>query len=276
MVRIHRGFRQGNNPKLERQKKYKTYFGIFIGFLFVWGIMWVFHTPRFSIQEISVVGIEAIPQEVIEDLVRNELTSSYAVIFPKRNVFIYPKQNLLALLAETEPRIESVTARAPLGELTHLTINIKERNSNLLWCLPDNECLSLDEDGVIYAPYTSTTTNNFFVVKKEGAQKMPLGSRVVFPDELSPIFIIKDALEKDSQFIEALILKEGDYSLVTKDNTKILFNKEDDLDIVADNLYTLFRSEVVRAHGTSSVSEWLSGIEYIDARFGKKIFYKER
>jgi len=273
MSRIHRFSKRNEVLNGKKRTIKRIVFIIFIIFIVI-GLIWVFHRPSLSIQTISVVGIETIDAEKIKDFTKEKISGSYLWIFPKKSIFLYPKDSITALLVDLEPKIEEIEVKIPLENSTNLNVSIQERNSNLLWC--SNEwCARLDEDGTIFEE-ALTNVNDFFVIRNDKEPKKNLGSIVTTPDILHPIFILKSTLKKDVEFKEAIILSEGDYSLMTKEGAEIRFNKEDNLSVTADNLYTLFRSDVVSDGVGRSLSVWLSGVEYIDARFGKKIFYKER
>ncbi|MAZ40833.1 hypothetical protein CL654_01845 [bacterium] len=273
MAGIHRSFRR-NDPKASQRKKIFKILGGLLVVLVFGGIVWVTHLPSLSIQTVSVSGAEKINPQSIEETIEEELSSSYIGIFPKKNYFIYPKQNLLALLIEQEPYIESISISAPLRTPTSLEVSLIERNSNLVWCT-NTGCNRLDEDGTIFGS-VGTSTNEYFIVKKDGAVSKPLGEKVAMPETLLPLFTIRDSLKKDIAFKEGHIRSDNDYALITEVGTEVLFNGGDDLNVVADNLFTLFRSDVVKQNGTGTVAQWMEGIDYIDARFGKKIFYKEK
>lgn len=273
MLRIHRSSKR-HDVRIGKEKSLKKILFTLVALLVVGGIIWVLHRPSLSIQTVSVVGGQTINVEKIEDIVEGEIEGSYIGVFPKRSVFLYPKQEILSLLVAREPKIEHVSIRAPFGDFTTLYVMLEERNSNLLWCAR-LWCARLDEDGTLFEEAPSAT-EDFFVIRDDRAPRQGLGSVATTQEVLKPIFIMKSSLKRDLVLQEALILPEGDYSLITEEGTEIRFNKDDDLSVVADNLFTLFRSNVIEGNATSSLSDWLVGVEYIDARFGKKIFYKER
>src|SRR3989344_7977705 len=276
MVDIHRAPIRRIGQHKEKRSFKKIAVAIFL-IVFLGGVLWATHTKSFLIQSVYLSGTKTIDPSTLKTITEDALDGSYVWLFPKRNVFLYPKKNILKLLLSSEPRIESVTVKANLQNLTQLEVVITERDSNLVWCALANECSLLDEDGVIYTMVPiDTDMERLFVIVKEDEKLQPIGTKVVEPKILAPLFTIKNALDKDVALTKGILLPDGDYALVSIEGTKIFFNKNDNLEIVIDNIFTLFRSDIIKGDGTGTILEWLSGIEYIDTRFGKKIFYKER
>ena len=68
---------------------------------------------------------------------------------------------------------------------------------------------------------------------------------------------------------EIAFIEDPDVELYLKDETKILFSKDIPLSRVLDNLLSVLNSDAFEENSTLN-------LEYIDLRFGNKVYYKER
>jgi len=194
---------------------------------FIYLVSWAANLPRFNIVSIEVSGTRIIDSTRIESAVKEELEGAYALILPKSNALVYPKNRILSLLSEKEPRIESISIKAPIKDPTTLMVNILERESELVLCSQSdkNRCSFLDEDGIVYAEITHEDLELYVVVEKFDVNNTPLGGLALNPEVLAPLYKFQDFINDDSRIVRLQIKEEGDYSIELADGAKIFFNK---------------------------------------------------
>lgn len=281
-------FRRANNFARKKKKlKFKKYtVVVFVVLFFIFSALaalgaYISKHERFTISNLRILGNEVVDSGDIEKIVWGQLDSKYFWAFNKRSVFLYPKNILEEYILDKWARISNIDIYA--DTMTSLTVRIKERAPAYIWCddkqetltdyVNNEECYFLDEKGFIFslAPYFSGPV--FFKMygptfdtefKGEESQSIVIGKRFLSKDEFEKIIILKDAfLLLQMEAVAFEVQDNGNYQFIMGDGTKIFFKKEQSIETLLDNL--------------DSVIDFLATgkqIDYIDLRFGNKVFYK--
>lgn len=217
-----------------------------------------------NIKEIYVKGDETIDISLINNVIKEELTGNYFwKFFPKRNILIYPKKTIETKLMENHSQIKEINF--DLNKLTFLNIDIKERQPFSLWCdvIEDKEeCLLMDDESYIFEGVSEEGLFKYYVKIKE---EDPLRQSVFSLEKFKEINSFLD-------FMRGLDLKPyklttnglKGYEIYFDDGGKIIFSEDQEVRVVMENLQSVINLEDVN----------LSEIDYIDLRFGNKVFYK--
>jgi len=240
-------------------------------------LAWGSRSDRVTIQNIEIKGAEYVKEDSLLFVVEEEISGKYFWLFPKGNILIYPKKNILANVLKYK-RIDG--ASIYMKDLDTVVLSVTERKPAYLWCAEEEKtgggeenymeekCFFMDKNGYIFdeAAYFS---NSVFFKFYGGMSGDPIGNTFLSVDEFSKILIFKDALEEfgiSSHIFRAL--PGGDYKFVTGGGGAVIFHKKQDLQKVLENLKS--------AMSVSDLSDSLAGanLDYIDLRFGNKVFYK--
>ncbi len=256
-------------------------------FLFLAGILaWQSGNEKVTISKIEIFGNEVVNEKVVREIVQKEMIGKYGWLFHKNNIFIYPRGDIEKKLFELNKRIKEVNVYR--DSLTAIAVEISERKPAYLYCtiapqgstFPvtplrsaspqgqtfSRDCFFLDKTGYIFAEAPQFSGNVFFefYADREFANK-PLGNLLFEEKEFDRIIVFKEKTEKLGFKAVALVEKEeGDYDLFFEDGAKIMFNKKQNLAEVLENLDSSI--ETIQAS--------TKPLEYIDLRFGNKVFYK--
>ena len=213
-------------------------------------------------------------EEVIKRSLEAVLDDGSYHILSRRNIFLYPQADLEKVLVESSPLIQSARVTRPSMLATTIVVTIEERDPFARWCTDDARCYFMDEGGFIYTPVpentgttTSQTTPGTFYVFKGGvdSSREPVGQWFVqahLPGLLSLLKFLGQAgftalgAEVDGQDI-IVRLQEG-FLL------KASFGA--DANMLAKNLELVLSSDVLK--GKSDL------LEYVDLRFGNRVYYK--
>jgi len=271
------------NKKKIRLQKYAALFFvafIFLFFAFILSVSYISGHERFTVSSVRVLGNEVIDTKDIEKTVWEEIGGSYLWVFKKKSVFLYPKNRLEEKILLKWPRAGGIDIYA--DTMTSLTVRINERGPSHMWCGQarveethdggNEQCYFIDEDGFIFAeaPYFSGPA--FFkaygpVFETEfykNTDNGTVGKRFLSEEEFKKMIVLKDAFILIEMKAEEFEVLENDvYQFVMEDGVKIMFNKDQSVERLLDNLDSAL--EVI-----SSGKQ----IDYIDLRFGNKVFYR--
>lgn len=283
-----------NSPKLLELKKKKRKILIrkiilvLLGVLIILiGLSFLSKIKKLNISEVEISGNKVIDTEAIKEAVDRELYSKYLWLFPKTNLFLYPKTKIKNKLAEQFKRLKDINIS--IENRKTLTIKVTERIPEYTWCgtTPplDNlnnlreSCYFLDKEGFIFdeAPYFSGEVYFKFYGRVDlDADGNPAGIYLA-KGYFSKIISFKDLLKEMDLSPAVIYIQDGEDIKVFLSKTKaslmgpeLLFKKDADFARVAENLKAAISTEPLK----SKLKNEYYNLEYIDLRFGNKVYYK--
>jgi hypothetical protein len=261
----------------------RTGIAIFAAVLIIGGFSLVSKLKMLSVSAVTFSGNQVVTNTELQEVVDMSLRGNYLGLFSKRNILLFPKKHILASVADAFPRIQ--TADLELEDTNSIRITVEERKPHALWCdhvaLLDEDqirkgCYFMDDHGLIFAPAPYFSGSVFF--RYFGAVKgEPVGLRYLSEDMFKALELLRQDLAeidipvagievKDNNEIEILFtqsVKQG-----AARTGKILATMND-LGRTFENVETFVRESRV------SDRKFLDNVEYIDVRFGNKVFYKK-
>ena len=191
-----------------RQRNRGIKFSIFFVFLGVLGYTANFflRDPRFLVKEIEVMGQVTVS------------SSSISTLVPKKNIFIYPRQETEKKIKTAFPRLDQVKIEVDLNGL--LTVWVNEFPDEYFWCQEKIEC-----------------------------------------------FTFVQFLNARGTKIASVSFEPPDVKLVTTDGWDVHYRQDAEAEKLASNFENALTSEALSGKD-------LAGLEYIDLRFGNKVYYK--
>lgn len=229
------------------------------------GAIWSLYIPKLRIQKISVEGAEILSVERITSNISEFLKGRYLWLIPKDNIFIASKKEINRNLLNNFPRIKEILLNKNFPN--NLSIKIKERRSEALLCKKESdECVYTDEDGFVFekAPYFSGEI--FLKFFDERDVKSSVFDKLLLVEQFKGLIDFKNYISRENIKISSINLKkDGIYELQTSEGLVILLNERNDFRLAFENLKTAL---------DSSIKENQKNLEYIDLRFGNKVFYK--
>ena len=232
------------------------------------GVSWLSYNPRLMVNEIVVSGAEATRPELVRTYVETQLYSGGHSFLSRSNIFLYPRADLERALAQFFPRIKSATVSRAGLLAQAITVQVKERESFAQWCSSGADtCYALDSDGFVFA--AGTTTDRFlppyiFSGGIEGAS--PLG-KTYMHGRLSGVLALLEKLSQAGFLPQTIVAEnEQDFSVRLKGEFLLRLSYGGDINGVIRNLELVL--------GSDGLVGKRSRIEYIDLRFGNRVYYK--
>lgn len=251
----------------------------------VWALSFFSKDKHVVIDNIEVTGTHIINQDEVKNNINEVISGKYIHLFTKSNSFIYPHRKIYDNLILNFPRIESLSV-SRYG-LKTLRVKIVERIGSYLYCgenIPENKeeigenCYFLNNDGYIFdkAPYFSGNVYFKYYMPIDGEVDNPLGKQMTDVDNFHKLQRFIDSITslgfKPTHIFAG---PNGEYSLYLEHEEnatapKITFKKDNNLDVILDNLSLSMRKKEFADEINSKYNTLL----YIDLRFKNKVLYR--
>lgn len=282
-----------NSPRLAELKKHRRnifltkillFFVATFGTFFL--LAYISQLPQLNISNIEISGNKVVATETIKAIVEEKIKGDYLQFFPKRNILLYPKNNIKKEILDQFKRIKKVGLAIKENKILEISVN--ERVALYTWCRENpsqqeggakEECYFLDDSGYIFdkAPYFSGEIYFKFYGSITSDEETPLG--IYFsPTNFTKFVLFKGKLEDAGLKPTKLQTQDGgDVHIHLSNKTsaqepKILFKISSNVETLAENLEAALNTEPF----LSEFKNKYSSLEYIDLRFGNKVYYKFR
>jgi hypothetical protein len=236
-----------------------------------------------NINEVRIEGNKVTDTEKLQTAVMEKISEKYIGIFPKTNIFYYPQSAIRETLQNEFKRIQEVNLAIKENKI--LEISLTERTGKYIWCgdapnIEKEKCYFSDESGFIFdeAPYFSGEVYFKLYGLSDLSAENPLGEYylesgfiqlMAFKDALIDFGIKPVALYHNPEGDLEFFLTRGSSS---SSKPRIILKADTDFQNAAENLKAALDTEPLY----SKFKEKYSTLEYIDLRFGNKVYYKFR
>lgn len=229
-----------------------------------------FSSPLFieslRISDIKIQGTNFLSEKEIKNEAENILAQKMFGFIPRNNVIFAPEENLKNFLTEKFKRIKSISIDTTLPSL--LIIALTEREAEAILCFGSHgECYFVDGEGLAFeeAPFFSAGVylrffdetgasvevdyriDDFLVEKARGLEA-----------DIKNIFEVEGVYIKNDGICEVGLPAEAG-------GTRLILDANDNWETVAENFILVF---------DSLLKGKMDEVEYIDLRFGNKVYYK--
>lgn len=238
--------------------------------LATYGVHRLSYLPRFNITNVSVVGAQHIDPAIITNYVDTQLHDGKNHFFSRSNIFVYPQTVIERGIEASYPRVKSATISRS-GLSTALTVTIVERTPYSKWCdgsqgAPGN-CFDLDESGYIFAEDASSTPVTEQYIFTGALSGQPIGQTFI-PGHMPGIIALLHIVQQQSSLhpTGVAIEKSDDVTVHFAEGFDMKASFGEDAAALARNLSLVLSSQPLQGKQ--------SELEYIDLRFGDRVYYK--
>lgn len=233
------------------------------------GVYFLFRAQFLIIKDVTVLGTEVLDPLTVSQKTKENILGSYYFFVPKNNIVFYPKKLIEENLRTNFPRIDNLDVKI---NSNILNITIKEKSSFALWCGTES-CYFIDSTGFIFSKAPEFSGNVYKIFsglieedESDGAlRKQFLSENMIM--SLKKVYDTLDALDVNISRINVLSLKET--KLSTPGGVVFIVDITKISDETIENLQSVLASDEFRKK-----MPLLKGVEYIDLRFGGKVFFK--
>lgn len=237
------------------------------------GLTWLAQAPFLQAGEVLVSGNKTLASSTVAAVVKTQMRGQYLGFFPKQNIFLYPGEEMEKKLLAEYPQIKEVEVRAET--FTSLRVIVVEREPRALWCgtssAAPEPCLFVDEEGVVYAlaPQFSEEVYARYFGPTEG-EGLP---RTFLPaTDFDSLFALAGALaqkEPEEKISFVSVDGERDARVQFSSGFTVIFSLD-------DNGGDLYERYSLARGAEPFAGKPLSAFEYLDLRFGDRVYYKQK
>ncbi len=238
-----------------------TLFGVVVAFTWL---------PFLRIRTVQVTGQKAVQEADIQNVAQAELDGGYLYLFAKSNIFLYPKGTIREKLLAKYATFASVDVRA---ENFHtLGVTVVERQPMALWCgesvASTSGCYLLDQMGVVYAPavvYSGDAYQKYYgTVAGDSLPKQYLNAA-----SFHSLAELAEVIQKkvNARIRSVAVDESSDVRLQFDTGFTLIFTLTSDTSEVVDRFQLAQMADIFKSNA-------LSNFEYLDLRFGDKLYYK--
>lgn len=236
-------------------------------------LIYLSRISRFHLNKIIIEGNSVTLESEIKETILRNTAGYYFKMFPRKNIFIYPKSRIKEDLMEEFKRIKSVELSIEDTEELHITI--KEREPDTLWCglkkVDKSDCYFVDKDGYVYSKAPNFSGDVFFKVYGEVNGGGPIGGQFLQQSKYQSLLFFKSAIE-EALLKPVAVFKsiDGDMEIYLDDDSRIIYNLEQDINRLATDLALILKNDSF----LKEMAEKGTPLDYVDLRFGNKVYYK--
>lgn len=264
-MKKNQGFR-----KLHRYKRKKPIFrnrffrlGILAFVIIISFFYFLFFSEFFQVERIIISGQEKVSENDLRVLVEKKLENK--ILFSKtKSIFLINLNEIKEDILNDFPQIAEVKISRRFFDA--LNVVVTERLALAAWCR-EVQCFQIDNEGVIFEEVLMET-GLIRIVDEQYLDSFVLGEKVMEKEKLIQIFEIDSKLRENLKLsiTEAFIISDERLNVKMAEGWYVYFNLKGDLDWQITELGLVLVKQIP--------SEKRGNLEYIDLRFGNRVYYK--
>jgi cell division septal protein FtsQ len=224
------------------------------------------YLPFLQIRGVEVSGTKTLATSTIAGYIESQIAGAYLLVIPKRNIFIYPKRAIADGLLKRFPELRAADVHAK--NFHTIAADVVEREPKALWC-QGGSCYLMDQDGVVYA-YAPADAQSSFVRYSGHTEGALLPRQYLTPEKFESLFALADAVSQkvpDSPVETVAVDSNNDAEATLSNGFVLKFALGDAGGDVFERFVLALASGPFAEHA-------LGDFEYLDLRFGDKLYYK--
>ena len=232
-------------------------------------VWYIAHRPSFQIVAIEVVGGVTIPHTVIEEKTNSVLASDYLRLIPRRFIPFYPQDAITLALLDI-PRMKQVHVEHVGAQ--KLAVAFEEYVPTALWCeaTDSKNCLFIDSDGFAFTS-APALEGSAFVRYVDSVRKPELKTHsfdeTFIKSSTQFTELLRDVLSLYVTHIEKIGEYDIEYTIAGGGVIKVALKTAPAKTF--ENLQTILSSKEFKHIQPGA-------FQYIDLRFGDKVFVSEK
>ena len=222
-----------------------------------------------EINTFTILGNATVSTQSLEATVQKSLRVTRGFVLYGGTLFTYDKEGIIRTILQQHPTIKTVEVKAT--DMHTLQLSVTERVAVAQWCDEQSEtqaCYVLDEDGFIFSKLKK---KDDVLVEYNGIiEGMPLRHKL-FKGDFARIhaFIQNINLDFDA-VLQKVSVNEDELFIHSKNQPLLKVKIQDNFDTVLSYIKITINSQEYK----DFADEEGRNPEYIDLRFGNRVYYK--
>lgn len=252
------------------------------------------HTVQIQSYSVSVPDQSQLPEKQMEKLVGSIVDENLWGIINRNNIVLMPRGQITERINEVSPRIKA--SETDLTGLRTFQVDVQTRQAIGEVCKQEGEnqpatsCSLVDKNGFVFAKADpqATSLNQLVYTTSNGpevgAQMLPEETFTVlrsFLDNLPELGLSPERVHlQDRRDIKITVEKSANVAATTSPAVDIRLDLSDSLNQLYTDLKTVIQKDAFMASSSGQATDTEKksvspfSLEYIDLRFGNKVFYK--
>jgi cell division septal protein FtsQ len=258
------------SPLRARRRRARLMIGVGVAVVLcgaVFGLSAATYHPRLTITDIDVRGAEGTKPDDIRAVVEGTVSTSTPQFFSSANIFLYPQEEIERMIANAFPRIKHVSVGRESLLSQAVVVTIQERQPFARWCaMSEGACYALDSSGFIFAPSLEKNGFRTSYTFKGGILGDPIGKKYMSGNFSGVVSLLDKLGEEGYPAYTITAENEHDFSIRLTDGVLLRASYGVELEEFVRNLELVLASDALQGKRRT--------IEYIDLRFGNRVYYK--
>lgn len=255
-----------SSAKYSRRRKifFRALF-VFLGLMAAFSLFLfaLFFVDALKVRYFKIEGAVILPEKQIASEAEALLKVRLWGIFPRDRMFLVPYDKIKALLSSRFLKISDTKFQKKFSATP--VIQIEERRPSGILCKEQEIfCFYLDRTGFVFEEAPLFSSGVFYKFFDERSKQSGLGEFLFEQSAAEKIFDFMNLLYPKIQITEIRLKENGIREFYSDEGWYMITRVDDDYSAVYGNLMAVF-SEIKNQEKT---------LEYIDLRFGNKVFYK--
>ncbi len=240
------------------------------------GATWI---PNIRIHTVALEGVKTANAEELEKVVQEKISKKYFFVIPANNIFLYPKKDIVKELLSQFPILKSVSVRATNFE--SISVEVAEREVYALWCgaspTIESPCALMDENGLTFGLAANFSGDAYY--EYYGGATTTVGFKSAYapkqflnPDDFHKLSTLVKALansQPKTQVSRIVVDENGDVKVSFENGFRIIFALKD----AGGDVFERYSLALAAA---PFANRPINDFEYLDLRFGDKLYYHLR
>jgi len=252
--------------KKRRKKMFRRVLFIFLAvfILLVAAFVGVFRIEKFKIKNIIVSGNHVLETGEIENQIKSVMAAKTFGIIPRDRIFSFSAAKAESALESRFGRLNFVEVKKRMP--ADIEVTVSEREPFVLLCLEGSkDCFFTDETGFIFEEAPFFSSGVFIKFFDRRFERPGLGRFLISRESMERVFSFLDKVDSFFSPEDVYLNGGGVYEFQTADGFRLILDESDDWNLSFSNLETFLSGYKVGEY---------PDFDYIDLRFGNKVFYK--
>ncbi len=236
---------------------------ILLAIFFLW-------RPAWQIRRVTIQGLRVVPESVIRERIADSLVGAYAWMVPRASILVVRTGAIADQIKKEFPQVRDVAVAKRFPDA--LDVSVTERSLWGIFCndlkTATSTCAAIDESGYAYATSPEVTGALIMRVRSDGAD-VSVGSFAVEHTTMDRMRALADGLSAAAGSLplnfELRAQLPSEIRALMPEGYRIIFRRDD------DPAHTLV---ILKKVLDEEIGDRRKRLDYIDLRFGNKVFYK--
>ena len=258
------------STRIAKRKKIQKYLGIFLIIsataAFLVGFVFLVRADFLQVKNFEVSGSKMIEADSLKNVANNFISGNKLLFIPKSNIIFLNKEKLKKTLLSQFTRLEKVEINKKFFS-KDVELKITERSPDFVWCAKDGECFFMTKTGFIFEKILDEQVLSGLVAFEGLLDGSPIFKNFSTPDKMQNYSNFIDVLKRSEVEIYSINIESSDKAIAKTGVGDIFFSPVGkDLLLTAENTLLLI-NEIKNKNASAKIN-------YIDARFDNKFYYK--